>query len=137
MPKQSSATALAQLIEELRQDRQSHVEALAELDATLARFGIAADAPRRRGGKPGRPTAVSGKTSPKHRRKRGHYDQTATEFVLGLLKGKSLTTKEVNAAWAKAGRGGKADNTLLTLANAKQIKRAKIKDGRGSEYSLD
>ncbi len=70
------------------------------------------------------------------RRTRRRFDQTAAEFLLGLLKGRKLTTAEVNAAWKKAGRGGKADVTLMQLVKAKKLKRAKVKGGRGSRYGV-
>lgn len=68
-------------------------------------------------------------------KRRKRYDQTADEFVLGLLKGKTLTTAQLNAAWDKAGRGGKVDNVLTKVVKSGQVKRSKL-DGQGSNYSL-
>jgi DNA-binding transcriptional regulator YiaG len=67
--------------------------------------------------------------------KRGRAKQTGGEFILSLLKGrKSLTSKEINVAWKKAGRAGNADNTLSLMAKAKKVKRMKLKGQRGSVY---
>ena len=114
---------------------------IAELQALAGQFGkvVAAEAPvkpvrkyRRRKAKAtkvvAQPVVVKGK--------RGQYDLTATEFVLDLLKGHSLTSSELTAAWAKAGRKGRVDNALTILVKAGTISRAKVTDGQGSEYSL-
>ncbi len=69
-------------------------------------------------------------------RKRGSFKETAAQMILGLLaSGKSMTTAEINAAWQKAGRGGSADSTLGKLVKAKQLKRRKLKKGKGSNYA--
>jgi hypothetical protein len=69
-------------------------------------------------------------------RKRGSFKETAEQMILGLLSGgKSMTTAEINAAWQKAGRGGSADSTLGKLVKAKQLKRRKLKKGKGSNYA--
>ena len=56
----SRAADLEKMIRQLRADRQAHVDAIAQIDATFARFGITADdrAGSRRGRKPGRPKAA-------------------------------------------------------------------------------
>lgn len=85
--------------------------------------------------------AVSFKASlaaakPQGRRKRGTFSQTANEFILGLIKNKGQTTAQINKAWTKAGRAGKADKTLNILSTAKKIKREKLKVGKGSTYTV-
>ena len=63
--------------------------------------------------------------------------QTAQEFVAGLVKGsRGITSGQINAAWAKAGRPGKADNTLSLMVNAGKLKRTPLKGARGSTYRL-
>jgi hypothetical protein len=70
-------------------------------------------------------------------RKRGAFQVTAEQMILGLLGGgKTMTTAEINAAWKKAGRGGSADVTLGKLVKAKKLKRRKIRKGKGSNYRL-
>jgi DNA-binding transcriptional regulator YiaG len=71
------------------------------------------------------------------RRKRGAFQQTATEFILSLFKGrKVLKSSEINAAWKKAKRAADADNTLSLMTKAKQLRRTKIKGVKGSEYRV-
>ena len=69
-------------------------------------------------------------------RQRGRFEQTAQEFITSLLKGQKTTTSaQIKAAWQKAGRKGKADNTLGLMVKAGTLKRVKIKGEKGSEYS--
>ena len=60
---------------------------------------------------------------------------TAEQFVLSLLGRKAATSADINAAWRKAGRQGRADNTLSLMVKARKLQRARLKDGRGSRYS--
>ncbi len=63
--------------------------------------------------------------------------QTAEEFVRELLKTKSATTSsQINIAWKSSGRPGNADNTLSLMTRAGKLRREKLKDGRGSSYSV-
>lgn len=139
---------LVQLIADLQAERQQHEDAIADIDAALGHFGIVTEAPARRGRRPGRKKVAKRRTAKKktskkkagtkkgrRRRGRGAYSQTADEFVLGLLKGKTLTTKQVNDAWTRARRAGKADNTLSKLSKDKKVKRQNIKGARGSQYT--
>ena len=67
--------------------------------------------------------AAAGKpVAPKHRKRRT-FKQTAEEMILGLLKGKALTTSELEAAWKKAGRGDKVDHTLGKLGKVVRSRR--------------
>jgi hypothetical protein len=68
-------------------------------------------------------------------RKRGVFAKTGAEFVLGLVT-TPKTSSDINAVWNKAGRGGTADMTLSNLFKAGKLKREKLKDARGSTYSL-
>jgi DNA-binding transcriptional regulator YiaG len=61
---------------------------------------------------------------------------TAEQFVLSLLRSRKATTSGgINAAWRKAERQGKADNTLSLMVKARKLKRARLKGERGSRYS--
>jgi hypothetical protein len=130
-------TSLASLLAE----RQEAQETLTRIDGLFAKFGItvgsqttatAGKPGKRKGGWPkGKPRGKAG-----GRRKRQTFEITAHEFVLGLLKSKSLTTAEVNAAWKQAGRGGNAGTTLTQLFQGKKIKREAVKSGKGSKYSV-
>jgi len=67
--------------------------------------------------------------------KRGNYGQTAEEFITSLVKSlKATTTGDINAAWRKSGRPGKADNTLSLMVAGRRLKRVKTKGVRGSKY---
>jgi hypothetical protein len=69
-------------------------------------------------------------------RKRGTFKQNASEFVLGLVKGKGAMTAEIGKKWKAAGRGGKADNALTKLVKEGKVKRTKLAEGQGSLYTL-
>jgi DNA-binding transcriptional regulator YiaG len=70
------------------------------------------------------------------RRRMARGGQTAEQFVLSLLgSGKATTSGEINEAWKKAGRVGKADNTLSLMVKARKLTRARLKEERGSRYS--
>lgn len=64
------------------------------------------------------------------------YPVTAEQFIIDLLKEKPLTTKQVNAAWKKAGRGSVADSHLSTLTKAGKLNRQSLGGKLGSEYSV-
>jgi hypothetical protein len=65
------------------------------------------------------------------------FDQTAKQFIISLVKSrKATTTGQINVAWKKAGRGGKADNTLSLMVKAGTLKRKNLLDERGSRYAL-
>lgn len=135
MPRTTSTSTLTKLIAKLRADHKHHVDALATIQSVFAQLGISHEGGKRRGRPPGR---SGGKTSASRtrRRKRKHFGENAETFVLNLLKGKELTTAQINKAWKKAGRGGVANNSLTTLAKQKKVKRSAVKGGRGSKYSV-
>ncbi len=70
------------------------------------------------------------------RKKRGHFKQNASQFILGLLKKAPKTTSQIGKNWKTAGRGGKADNALTKLVKDGLVKREKLAAGMGSTYSL-
>lgn len=126
-----SANDLARTIAQLQKQRDQHAAAIAEIDAAFATFGV------KSGGKRGAGRPKSDGAKPKGKRKRGRFAKTADQFTLDLLKkNKRLTTRQINVKWKQAGRGGSADNVLMTLTKEKQIKRENIKGARGSNYSL-
>ena len=80
---------------------------------------------------------VVGKKATKKRsnkKKRRTFSKTADEFILDLVKGKSMTTAQINAKWKQAERGATANNILSKLTKARKLKKEKVKDGRGSSY---
>ena len=70
-------------------------------------------------------------TAPQRRK----FSQTAEQMILSLLKGrKAMTTAEINAAWKKSGRSGKADNSLSLMTKAGKLSSRKLEGAAGSEY---
>ena len=69
-------------------------------------------------------------------KKPGQYAQTADQFVLGLLKGKTMTTQQLAAAWKKAGRGGTVDGQLSRLTKAGKLNRVSLGHKKGSNYRV-
>lgn len=132
MPRTTSPATLAKMISQLRADRQKLADQLAAIDATFEQLGINAEAAARRG----RPKGAAPKAKQGRRGKRGHYDQTAEEFILGLLKAKKQGSGEINKAWKEVGRKGTANNALTLMFKAKKIKRKEEKGARGGVYSV-
>ena len=140
MPRSDVTAQFAKMMDKLLTQRKKHLAIIAknsakvaEIEGLFEQFGVTLEAPKPVA-KVGRPAKKMKKAT--GRRQRGVFSETADQFVLGLLKGKTITTAELTAAWAKSGRGGRVDNTLTKLTKAKQIKRETVKDGQGSEYSL-
>ncbi len=84
------------------------------------------------------PKAKAAKKAPKAKasRKRKKYSQTAEQFVLGLVKENGEITSVINKAWQKAGRTGRADNTLNKMLKDGKLKREKIQGAKGSTYTV-
>jgi len=94
MATKSSASELTRLINQLRQERQHHLDSIAEIDQTFKEFGIGAGAAvGRKPGKPGR------------KPKRGRGGAAAgTETPATARKGKGGRKKAAAAAAAAAGK---------------------------------
>ena len=122
----TSAQSLIQMVNKLRQERSGHVAAVEEIDRALTGLGISLKPSKRRG----RPKGSRNK--PKRRRQR--FSQTATEFVLGMMGKKGLTSAQVNAKWKESGRKGVANNTLTALVKEGKLKRKSVKGQRGGVY---
>ena len=135
---QRRAAKLGQLLKQ----REQLEKDIAELQAATGPFGqpIAAAAPAaaaKVGRKRGRKAKVKVVAEPVARKgTRGHFNVNASTFVLDLLKGRSLTTKDLITRWRRAGRGGKVDNVLTQLVKAGLVDREKFAFGAGSSYSL-
>jgi len=132
MPRFSPFVTLEKSLTKLVAERQTHAHALARIDALFGKFGVSVAAPV--------PVAAavavvpaSDNVATSSRRKRSKV--TGEEFVLSLLAGKSLITREINEAWIAAGRKGNADTTLWMLAKKKMVTRTPRKDGPGSDYT--
>ena len=136
----ATATAtreLERLVQQLNADRQQHVDAIAQIDATFQQFGITPTPRKRRGRPPGSGKGAAKKTTKKTgRRKRGRFSQSGDGSVVNFVKSKgSATTKQINEHWTKEGRSGRADNAITKLIKDKKLKRQNIKGARGSRYT--
>jgi DNA-binding transcriptional regulator YiaG len=63
--------------------------------------------------------------------------QNNEEYILSLLRqGEATTTDAINAAWSKARRRSNAYNTLSRMVKKGKLRMTKVKNVRGSRYSL-
>ncbi|MFP4145530.1 MAG: hypothetical protein ACOCTI_05315 [Phycisphaeraceae bacterium] len=153
MAKESTATELASLIEQLQAERQEHLDAIARIDEVFERFGInpedaAPAAPRKKTTKKrGKKKTARKKTTQRPaakkttkkptRRKRATFEKTAEESVTDFIKNKGVaTTGEVGEHWKNEGRGGSPHNTLSKLVSEGKLKRENIEGARGSRYTV-
>lgn len=138
MPTKQPSAGLTQRIAGLLESRQAHIDALEQIDQTLEQVSAALQPTRN--GRPPVPAAKPAAMGPmkRGRAKRKAFGVTAEALILSLVKEKkNPTTKEINAAWKKEGRGATADNTLTKLTKEKKLKRTPLGAGiRGSRYSL-
>jgi len=82
-----------------------------------------------------RQLSLMGGRVPGKNRQRGKYSQTAEQFIAALVKGKkAITSAQINTAWTKSRRPGKADNTLSRMVKMRSLRREPVKQGRGSSY---
>jgi len=137
------AESLTDRIQELLNQRQEHVDALAAIDQTLAGINSLLGVVKP-GRKPGRkpasaPASVEAPVAlpRKRRRKRGKFATTGEESILVFVKKrKNPTTKEINANWKQEGRGGTADSLLGSLVKVKKLERKPLGGKLGSQYVL-
>jgi len=139
---------ITRLVQTLQADRQKHVTAIAEIDAVFSSLGINAQAPKRRGRKPGTkvnatPSATPSaaptpaKTSGKKRRRSKSKDGlTGEQFLYKILADGAISTADVNGQWISSGRNGRADVLLGQLVSAGKLKRKQVAGVRGSNYSV-
>lgn len=144
----STAVAeLARIIKTLQDERQKHVAAIAEIDSTFSSLGITPAPAKRRGRKPGSvnvktaaaaaPAAAAPKSGKKKRtRTKAKDGLTGEQFIYKVLAEGQLLTADVNKKWVASGRNGRADILLGQMVAAGKLKRQKVKDERGSRYSV-
>ncbi|MEQ9454113.1 MAG: hypothetical protein RLN76_05915 [Phycisphaeraceae bacterium] len=140
MSKAAAAVAeIQRMIKTLQAERQKHVDAITEIDATFDGLGLAGEAPKRRGRPAGKKKTAAKRGRPAGRRKkRGSFKVTGEQSILNFV-GKAANppnAKQINTHWSKEGRGGKADNTITKLVQAKQLERIEVKGQRGGRYKL-
>ena len=129
---------LQALIRKLQDQRQAHLDAIADIDAAFGSLGI--KPLKRRGRRRGAMKAAAGKKVGKKRAAKKaprKFKMTARELVMGVIRkagAKGAPGAVIGKAWRAAGRPGDAYNTLGDLVKAKKIKRQAIKGKRGSLY---
>lgn len=134
---------LSALIKKLEKERDDHVRAIEEIEATFESLGINTSSakPKAKRGRPAGSTKkkATKKASAKKKRggKRKSFAKTGDQSVIDFVKSHpKATTKDINVHWSKEGRGGRADNALTKLVQNGVLKRAPIKNGRGAMYTV-
>lgn len=122
------------MLSQLLSQRQSHLDAVAEIDAVLGELGISAPQARR-----GKVRAVkAGVPAVGRRRTRRVFKVTGEQLIINFVKaaGKNgATGAQINKHWKAEGRSGAAYTPLTKLVKEGRIKRHKIRNGRGSRYT--
>ncbi len=137
--------AIGETVQKLLSDRQRHADALAAIDATLARISTALNIRNASAPQPAKepisaaPAAKAASTGNKPmRRKRRKFAVSGNDSVLQFVGSRGAagaTTKQIQANWKSQGRGGKADNSLTQLVKDGRLKRTPLKDQPGSRYT--
>lgn len=105
--------------------------ALNEVNKVLERISSALGTPAK--GKAGR-----GRPPGSGKRTRKTFAMSGEAAILAFVKkAGNPTTRDVEKFWKSQGRGGSAANALGKLTREKKLKRAAVKDGRGSTYSVE
>jgi hypothetical protein len=138
-------------IQHLLEEREEHAEAIASIDATLARVGAALGgspthaapakpaaifakaAPTKAAAKPvsAKPAPVAAKPRP------GKFAMSGEASILAFVKSKGNPVgRDIEAKWKSEGRKGRAINAVSKLVREKKLKRTPLKGERGSRYSI-
>jgi len=123
--RKSAVGELNKMVKSLRDQRQYHLDAVDQIDAAFDGLGMNGQA-KTNGHAPGA----------RKPRQRSKFKLTAEEMIAQLLKGKTMTTGQINKRWTRAGRGGNADNTLSKMTRENQIRRTNMPGVMGSQYRL-
>ncbi len=133
--KATTARELQAVITRLQQQRQAHLDALAEIDSAFAQFGIK---PRKRTRKAKK--KVAKKVAKRHKRKaRRTRKMSGPRSILNFVQraGKNgVSGAKIVRHWNAEGRAGKAYTAISKLVKAKKLKRRAVKGERGSWYSV-
>lgn len=139
----SAAEQLKRLIAQLQQEKQEHLDAIAEIDKAFAELSSGTSTPATpKRGRPRRSdvTAIAPTKRTKGRRRgRGHYETTGTDSLLEFIRAagpKGAATRDIVAHWKSEGRAGDGYPALALLGNAKKIRKEKMKNQRGSRYFI-
>jgi len=82
-------------------------------------------------------TATIGINRRKRKRVRRKFAVSGEQLILNFVKGKSNPVgRDIEKHWTSEQRSGTAANLLSKLVKDKKLKRTRLKDERGSRYSL-
>jgi len=142
-------------IQKLHNERQSHVDAIEEIDAIFADIGIQSTAvsksklgrPKKKAGKVSRPRKASakrGRPAKKKvaKKKRGkstgkRYKVSGPQMLLDKINkagAKGASSSVLVAQWKKEGRSGSPYNVLNKLVKERHVKKTSKKGERASVY---
>ena len=130
----TTARELQAIIARLQNERQVHLDALADIDAVFAQFGITSQKKKRRG----RPRKAKKKVA-KLRKRQTKRKVSGPQSILNFVKraGKrGVNGAEIVKRWNAEGRAGGAYTPISKLVKAKKLKRRAVKGERGSRYSV-
>lgn len=126
----SVVSQLSSVVDAILKERQAHLSAIEEIDATLARYGLSSLS---------RQAVRSAPKAGRKRGKRSHFAVTGGESILAFVRsrGKSgATTTEINDNWKNEGRKGTAYVLIGKLVKEGKLHREALKGVRGSKYTL-
>ena len=138
-----SPTSITSPIQELLDQRQMHLDALAAIDDKLHQISgiLRSDASvpvGRSNGKAAQAQPVAPEATRKKQRKVGKFAVSGEASVRSFIQQqRTSTSQEIEKHWQNEGRGGFAATTISKLAKEKKLKRTPLGKGiRGSRYSL-
>lgn len=141
----TTISELGTLVEKLQEERQGHLNAIAEIDAAFDKLGIVPTETKRSGKAPAKKVVKksakksSAKSPLKPKKATGkRYPKSGSESILDVVRkaGKAgISGGNINKYWKSEGRAGSAYNIIGQLVKAKKLKRHDIKGQRGSQYT--
>jgi len=137
--KQQTVKSLLRTLKQIEQERKTRtadLEAAAKVIlkhlADLGHVGINKAAATK-----AKMTATISNQGRKHKRVRRKFAVSGEQMILNFVKSKSNPIgKDIEKHWSSEGRAGTAANLLSKLVKEKRLKRTRLKDERGSRYSL-
>ncbi len=133
----TTAKELQSIIARLQEQRQAHLEALADIDSVFAQFGITSQKKKRRG-RPRKSKKKVARRVAKRRKRRTKRKVSGPQSILNFVKRvgkKGVSGAEIVNRWNAEGRAGDAYAPIGKLVKAKKLKRDALKGQRGSRYT--
>ncbi len=134
----TTARELQAIIARLQNERQVHLDALADIDAVFAQFGITSQKTKRRR-RPRKAKKKVARRVAKRRKRQTKRKVSGPQSILNFVKraGKrGVNGAEIVKRWNAEGRAGGAYTPISKLVKAKKLKRRAVKGERGSRYSV-